>query len=138
MIIIRLMALAFGARASTGLLVPLFVVGDIFAVLYYNKHALWQYIRRFLPWMMSWVLIGVVLGNDLPEDKFKIWMVVVILGSVAMMTWWDLRKSKMVPTNWSFAGLMGILAGIATMIGNLAGAFSNIFFLAMRLPKHEF
>jgi uncharacterized membrane protein YfcA len=24
------------------------------------------------------------------------------------------------------------------MIGNLAGAFSNIFFLAMRLPKNEF
>jgi uncharacterized membrane protein YfcA len=33
---------------------------------------------------------------------------------------------------------MGILAGITTMIGNLAGAFSNIFFLAMRLPKNEF
>lgn len=137
-IIITLMALGFGARASTGLLVPLFVVGDIFAVLYYNKHARWKYIRRFLPWMMCGVLIGVVLGNDLPEDRFKIWMVVVILGSVAMMTWWDLRKSKMVPTHWSFAGLMGILAGITTMIGNLAGAFSNIFFLAMRLPKNEF
>ena len=33
---------------------------------------------------------------------------------------------------------MGIMAGITTMIGNLAGAFSNIFFLAMRLPKNEF
>lgn len=137
-IIITLMALAFGARASTGLLVPLFVVGDIFAVIYYNKHARWHYIRRFLPWMMSGVVIGVILGNDLPEETFKIWMVVVILGSVAMMTWWDLRRSKVVPTHWSFAGFMGVLAGITTMIGNLAGAFSNIFFLAMRLPKNEF
>ena len=137
-IIITLMALAFGARASTGLLVPLFVVGDIFAVLYYNKHARWSYIRKFLPWMMAGVLLGVVLGKDLPEARFKVWMVVVILGSVAVMTWWDLRKSKTVPTHWSFAGLMGLLAGITTMIGNLAGAFSNIFFLAMRLPKNEF
>lgn len=55
-----------------------------------------------------------------------------------MMTWWDIRKSKTVPTHWSFAGFMGIMAGITTMIGNLAGAFSNIFFLAMRLPKNEF
>ncbi len=88
--------------------------------------------------MMSGVVIGVILGNDLPEETFKIWMVVVILGSVAMMTWWDLRRSKVVPTHWSFAGFMGVLAGITTMIGNLAGAFSNIFFLAMRLPKNEF
>lgn len=137
-IIITLMALSFGARASTGLLVPLFVVGDIFAVLYYNKHAQWKYIRRFLPWMMSGVVLGVLIGNDLPEKAFKICMVIVILGSVVMMAWWDMRKSKVVPTHWTFAGFMGIMAGITTMIGNLAGAFSNIFFLAMRIPKNEF
>ena len=33
---------------------------------------------------------------------------------------------------------MGLLAGFTTMIGNLAGAFSNIYFLAMRLPKNAF
>ncbi|MBT8279949.1 MAG: sulfite exporter TauE/SafE family protein [Muriicola sp.] len=137
-IIITLMALAFGARASTGLLVPLFVTGDIFAVAYYNKHARWKYIRRFLPWMMSGVVLGVILGNDLPEETFKVAMVIVIIGSVVMMTWWDMRKSKVVPTHWGFAGIMGIMAGITTMIGNLAGAFSNIFFLAMRIPKNEF
>ncbi len=137
-IFVTLMALAFGARASTGLLVPLFVVGDIFAVWYYNKHAQWKYIRRFLPWMMSGVVLGVLIGNDLPEQTFKVCMVIVILGSVVMMAWWDMRKSKVVPTHWTFAGFMGIMAGITTMIGNLAGAFSNIFFLAMRIPKNEF
>jgi uncharacterized membrane protein YfcA len=137
-IIITLMALSFGARASTGLVVPLFVVGDIFAVLYYNKHTQWKYIRRFLPWMMAGVVLGVILGNDLPEKTFKISMVIVILGSVVMMAWWDMRKSQTVPTHWGFAGFMGIMAGVTTMIGNLAGAFSNIFFLAMRIPKNEF
>jgi len=62
----------------------------------------------------------------------------IILGSVVLMYWWDLRKSKSVPAHWAFAGFMGIMAGITTMIGNLAGAFSNIYFLAMRLPKNEF
>ena len=33
---------------------------------------------------------------------------------------------------------MGLAAGITTMIGNLAGPFSNLYFLAMRLPKNEF
>jgi uncharacterized membrane protein YfcA len=78
------------------------------------------------------------LGKDLPETIFKWCMAVIILGSTLMMWWWDYRKSTTVPTHWSFAVLMGILAGVTTMIGNLAGIFSNIFFLAMRLPKNEF
>ncbi|WP_281541722.1 sulfite exporter TauE/SafE family protein [Maribacter aestuarii] len=137
-IIVTLMALAFGAKESTGLIVPLLIVGDIFAVIYYNRHTQWKYIVRFLPWMMLGVLIGVLVGKDLDESTFKLGMVGIILGSVVMMYWWDRKKSKRVPTHWAFAGSMGIMAGITTMIGNLAGAFSNIFFLAMRLPKNEF
>ncbi len=135
---VTLMALAFGAKESTGLLVPLLVVGDIFAVIYYHRHTQWRYIIRLLPWMVLGVIIGVILGKDLPQKIFKIGMAGIILGSVLMMYWWDQRKSKAVPTHWAFGGFIGILAGITTMIGNLAGAFSNIFFLAMRLPKNEF
>ncbi|MEX0288910.1 MAG: sulfite exporter TauE/SafE family protein [Flavobacteriaceae bacterium] len=135
---VTLMALAFGAKESTGLVVPLLVVGDIFAVVYYNRHARWSYIVKFLPWMILGILLGVLIGNDLPEDVFKIAMAVIILGSVIIMYWWDRRKSKTVPTHWAFAGFIGTTAGITTMIGNLAGAFSNIYFLAMRLPKNEF
>ena len=65
-------------------------------------------------------------------------MVIVIFISLGVLIYWDRRKSKKVPTHWTFAGGVGILAGICTMIGNLAGAFTNIFFLAMRLPKNEF
>ena len=132
------MALAFGAKESTGLIVPLLVVGDAFAVIYYNRHAQWKYIVAFLPWMILGILIGTAVGKDLPENTFKISMSVIILGTVIMMYWWDRKKSKNVPTHWAFAGFIGTMAGITTMIGNLAGAFSNIYFLAMRLPKNEF
>ncbi len=137
-IIVTFMALAFGAKESTGILLPLLVVGDIFAVVYYNRHTQWHYIVRFLPWMIAGVLIGAFLGKDLPEQTFKICMAGVILSSVALMFWWDQKKSITVPTHWAFAGFMGLTAGIATMVGNLAGIFSNIYFLAMRLPKNQF
>ncbi|UII77971.1 sulfite exporter TauE/SafE family protein [Flagellimonas sp. HMM57] len=135
---VTLMALAFGARESTGILMPLLLVGDIFAVIYYNRHTQWKYILRFLPWMITGILIGVLVGKDLPEKQFKIGMVAVIFISLAVLVYWGRRKSKSVPTHWGFAGSIGIFAGICTMIGNLAGAFTNIFFLAMRLPKNEF
>lgn len=137
-IIVTLMTYAFGAKESTGLIVPMLIVGDIFAVIYYNRHTQWKYIIRFLPWMMAGVLVGVVLGKDMPEETFKICMAVIILISVVTMFWWDRRPSKTVPTHWTFAGFTGIMAGITTMIGNLAGAFSNIYFLILRLPKNEF
>ena len=135
---VTLMALAFGARQSTGQLIPLLMCGDLFAVLYYNRHARWDYLRRFLPWMLLGILLGAWVGKDLPEQVFKWAMAGIILGSVLLMYWWDLRKSKHVPTHRAFAGSMGILAGVTTMIGNLAGPFSNLYFLAMRLPKNQF
>lgn len=135
---VTLMALALGARQSTGLLVPMLVVGDIFAVIYYHRHAQWPYIWKFLPWMLAGILIGVYAGMDLPETVFKWAMAAIIIGSVAVMLWWDLRKSERVPSHWMFAGFVGTLAGFTTMVGNLAGAFSNIYFLAMRLPKKAF
>ena len=137
-LIVTLMALAFGARQSTGTLVPLLICGDIFAVVFYNRHAQWKYIRRFLPWILLGIFFGMLIGKDLPENQFKWAMAGIILLSVLMMYWWDLRKSKSVPSHWAFAGFMGVMAGITTMIGNLAGAFSNIYFLAMRLPKNVF
>lgn len=116
---------------------PLLITGDIFAIFYYHRHTKWVYLRRFLPWMMLGVLIGVFVGKDLPERIFQITMAIIILLTVLMLWWWG-KKDRKVPTHWSFAGFTGTMAGVTTMIGNLAGAFSNIFFLAMRLPKNEF
>ena len=65
-------------------------------------------------------------------------MASIILFSVALMYYWENKKDKTVPTHWTFGGSMGLLAGFTTMIGNLAGAFSNIYFLALRLPKNNF
>src|SRR4051812_50197117 len=42
-------AFIFGARTSTGIVLPMLLVGDVTAVRAFHRHARWDYIRRMLP-----------------------------------------------------------------------------------------
>jgi len=137
-IIITVMALVFGSRASTGIVMPLLIFGDIFAIIYYRRHVHWKYLTKLLPWILFGVLIGVYAGKDIPEAYFKKGMSVIILISVFLLVWMDRGKKHRIPHKTWFGATLGLSAGFATMIGNLAGAFSNIYFLAMKLPKNVF
>ena len=137
-IIAVILAFVFGEKASTGVLLPMLIIADIFAVIYYNRHAQWKYIFKLLPWMIFGVLIGVWVGNNISEVLFKRIMAVIIIGSVLIMFYSEHRNSNNIPKNKLFAGITGFLAGFTTMIGNLAGPIFNIYFLAMRFPKNEF
>lgn len=137
-IIVAMLVFVFGAKASTGILLPMLIVGDIFAVIYYNRHAEWRFLFKLLPPMAIGVLVGTWVGDQVPEEVFRKSMAAIILVSVIMMIWWDKRKSKKVPDNLGFAGSMGFTAGFTTMVGNLAGSFANLYFLAMQLPKNAF
>ena len=136
--IVTLMAVVFGSKTSTGIVMPMLIVGDIFAVIYYNRHAQWKYIFILMPWMILGVLLGVWYGMELPEQQFKQMMAVIIIASVAIMYWWERRKSIYIPKSYIFGGVIGVMSGFTTMVGNLAGAFTNIYFLVMRLPKNNF
>ena len=135
---VTIMALVFGSKASTGIVLPLLCMGDILAVIYYNRHAQWHIIKKLIPWMIVGVLVGVWVGNDISEVLFKRLMAIIIIGSVIIMFYTENKKSTKVPTHKLFSTGTGFLAGFTTMIGNLAGPISNIYFLAMRFPKNEF
>src|SRR4030095_16595530 len=125
-IISIMLALVFGSRASTGIVMPLLICGDIFAVIYYHRHTRWFYLRRLMPWVVIGVLIGVWYGKDLAENQFKIGMAVIILISACFMGITESNKSIQIPDNKFFAAIMGSLSGFSTMVGNLAGPFSEL------------
>jgi len=138
MLNVTIMALVFGGKASTGVVLPLLCVADIGAVLYYNRHAQWKHFWKILPWMAAGILIGVFVGKDLNEAIFRKMMAVIIMLTVVIMIVMEFRKTTAVPTHPLFVVSTGLVAGITTMLGNLAGAFANIYFLAMRMPKNDF
>ncbi len=137
-LIVVILAFVFGEKASTGILLPMLIVADIFAVTYYHRHAQWKYIKKLIPWMIIGVLLGVWIGNDISEGIFKKLMAIIIIGSVLILFYSENRKSSKIPTSRIFSSSAGLLAGFTTMIGNLAGPIANIYFLAIRLPKNEF
>lgn len=44
---IPIVASMFGGKGSTGMILPMLLVGDIFALYYYNRHAEWSNIKNF-------------------------------------------------------------------------------------------
>lgn len=138
MLNVTLMAMVFGGKLSTGIVLPLLCAGDIAAVIYYNRHAQWNHFWKLMPWMAVGIIIGVFLGKDMNELLFRKIMAMIILLTVISMLLMELRKSLAVPSHPLFAATTGVFAGITTMLGNLAGAFSNLYFLAMRVSKNNF
>jgi len=135
---VTLMAIVFGGKASTGIVLPLLCLTDIMAVIYYNRHAQWPHFWKLIPWMMIGILVGVFVGKDLNEALFRKLMALIIIVTVIIMIALEIRKTESMPSNKLFVANMGLIAGFTTMLGNLAGAFSNIYFLAMRMPKNDF
>jgi uncharacterized membrane protein YfcA len=138
MLSVTLMALVFGSKSSTGVVLPLLCIADIAAVSYYNRHAEWKHFWKLTPWMVVGVLLGVVVGKDMNEALFRKTMAGIIFLTILIVLWMEYRKSKEVPKHPLFAASTGLAAGFTTMVGNLAGAFSTLYFLAMRVGKNSF
>jgi uncharacterized protein len=138
MLNVTIMAIVFGGKASTGIVLPLLCTADILAVKYYHRHAQWPHFWKIIPWMIVGVLVGVYVGKDMNEGLFRKVMATIIVLTVIIMLVLEWRRSLKIPGNKLFVITMGLASGFTTMLGNLAGAFSNIYFLAMRLPKNDF
>ena len=138
MLSVTLMAFVFGSKSSTGIVLPLLCMADIAAVMYYNSHAQWKHFWKLVPWMMAGILLGVYLGKDMNEALFRKIMAVIIMITIVIVLYMEYRKSTDVPKHPLFAASTGLAAGFTTMLGNLAGAFANLYFLAMRMPKNDF
>jgi len=138
--VIPVMALIFGAKESTGVILPMLISADIMAVLYYRQHAVWKYILRILPWVAAGIITALIVGNMINNSQFRIVMLSVVWLMLILMIVNDLwkKESDKIPHNMYFGAFMGLTGGFATMIGNSAGPVFTLYFLAMRLTKKEF
>lgn len=135
---VPLLALIFGGKGSTGLLLPILCIADIFGVSYYHRHTKWSHLIKLFPWAAVGILFGTYVGDQIDDSSFRLIMGLIILLSLAIMIWQERSKAKYIPEGWWFAGLLGVLGGFTTMVGNLAGSVMALYLLTMRLPKNQY
>jgi uncharacterized protein len=138
--VVPVMALIFGAKQSTGVILPMLIAADIMAVIYYHRSAVWKYIIRILPWAAAGVIIALITGKMVNNDQFRVVMLTVVWIMLLLMILNDIRRKRgsEMPQGPLISSLLGLAGGFATMIGNSAGPVFTLYFLAMRLPKKEF
>ncbi len=132
-------ALLFGAKNSTGIVLPLLCMADLMAVVYYRKKLHREHVLKPLPWALLGLLIGLAVGHLIPVSGFRLLIGGSILFSLAVMVWME-RSTKMdeiTASPW-FAPFFGFIVGFTTMIGNVAGPIMAVYLLAIRLPKYAF
>ena len=136
--VILAMAYIFGGKASTGILLPMLIMADIFAVIYYHRSAEWKYVIRLFPWALAGVWLGTYIGNQISDETFKTIMGVIVLIGLAFMIWKEIRNEQTVRNYPGIAVAVGLIAGFSTMVGNAAGAIVAVYLLAKKLPKNGF
>jgi uncharacterized membrane protein YfcA len=137
-----LMAMAFPehVRQSTGILLGMLILGDLFAAGYYRRHAEWKHVLRLLPASFAGIVAGWFAMDEISDAQLQPIMGIIVLGMLAI-NYWRTRlhgEDAPIPHRWWFAALMGFIAGFTTMMANAAGPVMIIYLLAMRLPKFAF
>ncbi len=137
-LIVTLLAIVIPAKESTGVLLPLLLAADVLAVYSYRRDVQWRIVRSIIPYMIIGVLCGVYIGDNISAGIFKRMMAFIILISAILMLFSGKYPVDSTKSQTKLAVLLGAMAGFTTMIGNLAGPFINIYFLAINATKNQF
>lgn len=139
LMVVPILANAFGGRPSVGLLLPILLFADVFAVTWYHRHAQWKHILRLLPWAFAGIVLATLVGKSISDQSFNRLLAALVVGGIGLLIWRDIRSDKIkVPQSRWFAGVLGLLGGFSTMIGNAAGPVMALYLLSMRLPKNSY
>jgi len=138
MMAVPLLAVVFGGQLSSGILLPILCLADVFGVWYYHRHASWYHLKKLFPWAAIGTVLGTLVGGMIDDETFKVVMAVIIVFSVFIMIWLERGHREEVPDYRWFVSLTGIAGGFTSMVGNLANSVVAIYLLSMRLPKNAF
>jgi len=142
-LVVPILARSFGGRPSIGIMLPMLIMGDVFAVAWYRRHAQWDKLVHLLPWVVAGMGIGAFalweFGRvSTSRDILDIVIGCLILVMLAVHLLQVLCKGRLTPKSSLGTAGTGVSAGFATTVSNAAGPIMQIYLTAHRLPKQEF
>ena len=139
MLAIPILASTLGARQSTGVLLLFFIIGDIFAVKEYRKHADWKRIKRLLPPAAIGIILGGITGGLINDYQFKIAIAILVLICLVLMIYQQYKGADFrVPHSPALIYTTGAASGFTSMVGNAAGPIFSVYLLATGTIKSSF
>lgn len=139
LMIVPFMAMAFGAKESTGVILPMLCMADIIAVAYYKRIADWKIVAKLLPTAILGFFLAIGVDNLIPAGQFRQLMGWTLMLALIVMLWSEIfGKENRWMHKWWYAALFGLLGGFTTMIGNAAGPVMSVYLLSMRKEKMEY
>ncbi|MGV8979613.1 sulfite exporter TauE/SafE family protein [Clostridium sp.] len=137
--VIPIIASVFGGKESTGVILPILLIGDVFALYYYNRHAKWKNIKKLLPWTFIGLVFGVIVGNYIDDKQFKMVIAISVLVCLFTLIYTEKKgESLKIPKIFWLYALAGIATGFTSMIGNAAGPIFSVYLLTMNFKKNDF
>ena len=130
-----LMVLTVGdARLAAAWTLPVLSTADVFAVLYWRRHAEARQLLSLIPWVLVGIAVGAV-ALSLDELIIRRIIGVIIVGMLLVYLWRRFRPTGQVEGNPAF---YGVAAGFATTLANASGPVMNLYLLTKKLPKEKF
>jgi len=138
-VVVPIMAGIMPARESVGFLLPILIVGDVFAIVYWRRHVDWRQLVRLLPCTFVGVGVGYIGLEAITSRQLMPVIGGVVLAMIALK-WWNSSRADRgaeIPRSLWLAGATGVLAGATSMMANAAGPIIVIYLLAMGLEKRQ-
>lgn len=140
---IALLATVLPARTSTAAMLLLLIVGDVFALISYRRHAHWPTLLRLAPAVVAGLVAGFAFLALAGDGIVRRAIGVILLAMIGVTLWrrWRGGRSRAAqhePGGIALAGVYGTLGGFTTMVANAGGPVMSMYFLATRTPVQVF
>lgn len=140
-LVVTVLMFVFPAKESIGILLPMLIVGDIYAVIFYRRNVVWKYLISLLPWVLIGTILGYFVLDQINSDQLKPIIGSIVLLMIIIHVWRDrlgVRFNELLPQSKWFTTFTGVSGGFTSMVGNAAGGIMTIYFLVKKIPKREF
>ncbi|WP_309093384.1 sulfite exporter TauE/SafE family protein [Streptomyces sp.] len=142
---LAIFAAVLPARASTGVLLPVLIAGDLLAVATYRRHAHWPTLWRLFPAVAAGVVVGTVflMWADDAIVRTSIGVILLLMAAVTVYRRRTADAEEEPEAVTTRPGRLkarsyGVLGGFTTMVANAGGPVMSMYLLSAGFRKLGF